>query len=273
MTRRKLIWTALLIAATCAVVAAGPFLRPYLIAKYWGAGADLHGAYLVRAPLSGVDLLGANLDGTRLRHADLRNAVLGISTGGGEMYDVFGAGMPTRPALATLRSADLRWADLSGANLGLVDLTGSIRDGANFSGANMEWADMRAVSAQGADFSGAFLWKVLLSQASLPNADLHASVLGAALLCEADLRYADLSDADLEGAFLLGSDLSYADLSGANLSRAILEPSALDRYPTLSPVNPECLQAPAILTATKYDAYTRWPEDFDPVAAGAVLVE
>ena len=32
--RRKLIWTALLIAVTCAVVAIGVFVRPFVVAKF-----------------------------------------------------------------------------------------------------------------------------------------------------------------------------------------------------------------------------------------------
>ena len=54
MARRKLIWTALLIAATCVVVAAGVFLRPYVVAKYWGNTAKL----------SNTARLGANRRGS-----------------------------------------------------------------------------------------------------------------------------------------------------------------------------------------------------------------
>jgi uncharacterized protein YjbI with pentapeptide repeats len=49
--------------------------------------------------------------------------------------------------------------------------------------------------------------------------------------------------ANLSGAVLWGANLSGADLTGANLSGA------------------------------KYNADTTWPEGFDPVAAGAELVE
>jgi hypothetical protein len=54
---------------------------------------------------------------------------------------------------------------------------------------------------------------------------------------------ANLTGANLLGAFLFNADLSGANLIGANLSGAV------------------------------YDADTTWPEGFDPVAAGAVLVE
>ena len=51
--RRKLIWTALLIAAAAAALAGSVFIRPYWVAKYRGEGAELRGAYLVVAPLGG----------------------------------------------------------------------------------------------------------------------------------------------------------------------------------------------------------------------------
>ena len=52
----------------------------------------------------------------------------------------------------------------------------------------------------------------------------------------------------LPGANMPGADLTGADLTGANLSDAYLR-------------------------AAKYNANTKWPVGFDPVAAGAVLVE
>ena len=50
------------------------------------------------------------------------------------------------------------------------------------------------------------------------------------------------------GADLQGIDLSDADLTGANLSGAKL-------------------------SGAKYSANTKWPEGFDPVAAGAEMVD
>src|SRR5262249_4843437 len=51
-------------------------LRPYWVAKYRGAGADLRGAVLPRAPLRGADLCAANLRSADLHGADLRGANL-----------------------------------------------------------------------------------------------------------------------------------------------------------------------------------------------------
>ena len=89
-----------------------------------------------------------------------------------------------------LHDADLRYADLRGANL---------------HGACLYDADLRDAYLGGANLHGADLGHADLSDANLSDADLS----------HANLGYANLSDADLSDA-----DLSYADLSHANLSDA-----------------------------------------------------
>jgi uncharacterized protein YjbI with pentapeptide repeats len=79
------------------VGALGVRLRPYWVARYRGADADLRGAVLIGAPLRGVDLHGAELPNTDLRGADLRDA-------------------------------DLKGADLSGANLDGAVFLGAVYD-------------------------------------------------------------------------------------------------------------------------------------------------
>ena len=69
----------------------------------------------------------------------------------------------------------------------------------------------------------------------------------------ANLQYIDLSRADLREA-----NLGRAYLNGANLYRADL------RGAILYGADP---------TGATYTANTQWPEGFDPVAAGAVLVD
>ena len=95
---------------------------------------------------------------------------------------------------ANLRDADLSGADLSGANLRDADL----------SGADLSFANLR-----GADLSGA----------NLRDADLSG----------ADLSCANLSNANLRGANLRGADLSGANLSCANLSNANLSGASMDQ--------------------------------------------
>ena len=97
--------------------------------------------------------------------------------------------------------ADLRGANLFGANLSCADLFG-----ADLSGANLSDADLRGADLSCADLRGANLFGANLSDADLPGADLSG----------ADLRGADLSGANLSCANLRG-----ADLSGASMDQMI----------------------------------------------------
>ena len=100
--------------------------------------------------------------------------------------------------------ADLRGANLFGANLSDADLRG-----ANLSDADLPGADLSCANLRGADLSGADL-----SCANLRGANLFG---------------ANLSDADLPGADLSGANLSDADLSGANLRGADLSGASMDQ--------------------------------------------
>ena len=75
---------------------------------------------------------------------------------------------------------------------------------ANLRGANLWGADLGGANLRGADLGGANLW----------GANLWGADLGGANLWGANLRGADLGDADLRGANLRGADLGGADLTG-----------------------------------------------------------
>jgi len=98
--------------------------------------------------------------------------------------------------------ADLRGADLRGANFG----------GADLEGANLGRADLRRADLEG----------VNLGRADLRGADLEGANLRGADLRGADLEGANLGRADLRGANLEGANLGRADLRGANLGGAKL---------------------------------------------------
>src|SRR4029078_359350 len=66
--------TILAVAVFAGTGAAVAPLRQYLVARYGGEGADLHGCTLPLAPLSGVNLAGANLNHATLCAAKLRGA-------------------------------------------------------------------------------------------------------------------------------------------------------------------------------------------------------
>jgi uncharacterized protein YjbI with pentapeptide repeats len=150
--------------------------------------------------------------------------------------------------LPDLSGADLRDADLAGANLAKADFSGARLGGASLFGANLTRARFFGTELAGADLNRATLVKANLSQADLAGANLNAAELGQAFLIKANLSGASLVEARLEGANLgqaslfranltraflrqasffkadlTEADLGQADLEGANLQEAVLE--------------------------------------------------
>src|SRR5258708_6273577 len=138
-------------------------------------------------------------------------------------------------------SIDLNYAKLSGANLGEANLSG-----ADLGRAFLSKAYLNEANLSEANLSGAYLSKAELSKAYLSEANLYG----------AKLQGADLSEADLYGVNLQGADLSKADLSKANLSEAKYNTKVIHRPLELFTMGP-----------------TRWPQGFDPKAAGAICVD
>jgi uncharacterized protein YjbI with pentapeptide repeats len=113
--------------------------------------------------------------------------------------------------------ADLRYANLSGAQMGGANLRGAYLLGANLSGALLAWANLT-----GADLREATLSRTKLGYANLSRASLIVANLSEADLWEANLSGAFLDKADLRKAGLLSANLSKARLDGADLSGARL---------------------------------------------------
>ena len=90
-------------------------------------------------------------------------------------------------------------------------------------------ADLRGANLFGANLSDADLPGADLSCANLRGADLSGADLSCANLRGANLFGANLSDADLPGADLSGANLRDADLSGANLRGADLSGASMDQ--------------------------------------------
>jgi len=84
-------------------------------------------------------------------------------------------------------------------------------------------ADLRCANLRGANLHDADLRCANLRCANLRDADLRDAHLRCADLRDADLRCADLRGANLDGANLRGADLRGANLDGANLRGANLD--------------------------------------------------
>ena len=139
--------------------------------------------------------------------------------------------------------------------------------GANLNGrplhrAMLEAEDLTRTTFRNADLRGAFLARARLVEAILAGANLIVTnlddaVLDRAVLDGARARGVELPRASLRGATLVSVDLELANLEGADLRGADLLRARL---------------AGARFTGARADEMTRWPVDFDPIAAG-VLVE
>ena len=93
--------------------------------------------------------------------------------------------------------ADLRSANLSGANLSGADLRSADLRSANLSGADLRSANLRSANLSGANLSGADLRSADLRSANLSGADLRSANLRSANLSGADLPHFGIPEGDL----------------------------------------------------------------------------
>ena len=137
--------------------------------------------------------------------------------------------------------AKLEGQDLSGRDLGEVQLSSALLRGADLSvckltGAQLQGADLRYADLVGSQLAGANLAVAKLRHARLRGCPMEGAILKGADLAGADLSGAKLGDADLAGANLLGTDLSAADLSGVSgLTRVQLKSTRGDVKTRLPP--------------------------------------
>ena len=149
------------------------------------AATLLDGADLRRACLAGAILVSTRLRGANLADAILSADLRGASLEGAAMRHIFARG-------ATFINAQMQG----------VDLTRAFCKAAYFDGAQLQGATMRQISATRAKFR----------RTQLVGADLRD-----ARLYQATLREANVQGADLSGAFLSKAKLILANLDGANL--------------------------------------------------------
>lgn len=123
---------------------------------------------------------------------------------------------------ANLQRADLRKADLCGADLREANLSEADLEDANLSGAMLGEANLQSSNLHTANLCGANLNRTLVSKANLRAANLSGASLRAADLCEANLYKANLQGANLKSANLSGAKLFLANLHLAKLGKANL---------------------------------------------------
>jgi uncharacterized protein YjbI with pentapeptide repeats len=146
----------------------------------------------------------------------MKDAVLKALASGADLRD------------ANLNGADLNGAYLNGADLNGADLNGAYLGDANLNGADLGGAYLNGADLNGADLNGAYLNGADLGDADLGGADLNGADLGGADLGGAYLNGADLNGANLNGAYLNGADLGDANLNGAYLNGAYLNGANLN---------------------------------------------
>jgi uncharacterized protein YjbI with pentapeptide repeats len=160
-----------------------------------------------------------------------------------------------------LHGTDLRRAALNGANL----------QGALLGDADLRGAWLRAANLQGANLGDADLRDALLGDADLRGAQLGGADLRGALFDGADLRGAWLEGADLQGARLVDANLQDARLRSADLRGArLVDASLQEARPDGADLQGARLDG-AILKRAHADGTTKWPDGFDPAAAGVRL--
>lgn len=148
---------------------------------------DLHGALLVSANLTFVDLSGVNFSGAILDLAQFAGSNLsGANLAQSSLY------------AATMPGVNLSGATLSDAFVYFMDMYQSV-----LTDAHLERADLRFVDFRSANLSGAHL-----EQANLRYANLAFATLANASLQGADLSFASLSVAGFQGANLQGATIT-----------------------------------------------------------------
>ncbi|MCO5187380.1 MAG: pentapeptide repeat-containing protein [Anaerolineae bacterium] len=107
----------------------------------------------------------------------------------------------------------------------------------------------------------------------LSGRNLDALNLNGADLINVNLQHASLVTTGLQEARLIKADLSHADLSYADLSHANLVRASLEKTRLKGAILTSANLSGADLSGATYDADTKWPDGYDPAAAGAVKLE
>ena len=239
---RQLPWGVLGILISIAIISIGWSI--FQTGDWAGAalnfGTDMAGAVVIYLLLEFVL-------GTRQRKEQL------IAQMGSKVRDVAIAAVEELSRNNWLSDGSLQGANFMHANLERVDLSGADLRDVNLFGANLQNATLNQTNLEGATLMFTDLTRAGLVNANIKRVDLWGAELDSAVLISANLGEANLFRAKLPDARLDLASLNNANLDGAELINATLHE--------------------ADLRGATYTAHTVWPDGFDPVAAGAILVE
>jgi uncharacterized protein YjbI with pentapeptide repeats/uncharacterized RDD family membrane protein YckC len=166
--------------------------------------ADLSGANLMQADLTGAFLSYSSMENANWIDATLKQAQLNQAALAGSNFS----------------NANLMQASFQQANLTDAKLTGGNLVSADFTRANLQGVNAGRVQAQGANFVRSNLARSSWQGADFAEADFQGSNLAHTDLSGARLRDANLANAQLQNANLTDADLSHANLQGAKLDGA-----------------------------------------------------
>ncbi|MDB4532536.1 pentapeptide repeat-containing protein, partial [bacterium] len=181
------------------------------------SGADLSGADISNVDLSDANLSNANLSGADLYGVDLSNADLsGANLSGVAAWGITGTPVALPDGFQIIIGNPITWDD----GFQIIEEINSLLVGPN---ADLSGAYLSNVDLSGINLSGASLYRANLSDANLSGANLSGANLSNAVLYGADLSGSNLSDAKL-----ISVETSDATaFNGANLVNAISNDVAL----------------------------------------------
>ena len=165
------------------------------------AGARLYGATLVKADFTGANLEGAMIVETNVYFSELPDY--------NEAPKFNGANLRSAHIASRLEGADFRDADLTGATIGLSDLSLDAQR------AGRDWYRAPSSLMMRTDFSGANLSAAEVRNVNFTSGKFVGTKLRGSKLVNLDFTKADFSDADFTGADISGSNFKYSNLAGA----------------------------------------------------------
>jgi uncharacterized protein YjbI with pentapeptide repeats len=149
----------------------------------------------------------------------------------------------------------VEYASFEGSELQAANFKKALAEGAVFTGANLTGADFTGANLRGADFRKAIIDLVVLTDVDMSSANLEGADLSKCVYVKrVKLRNANLRNlkgiGKLDDISFAGADLRGADLADMNDNGFIK----------------------SNFRKARYDKSTRWPKNFDPEEAGALLV-